>query len=85
MTIGTEILTSTAILSILVGALGYFIRRWMERIESKVDAITGYDGKFVTRDECRQKNQRLYDKYERHLGDSQKVFDRIAKLEGRAQ
>lgn len=85
MTIANELLTSTAVLALFVGILGYFIRRWMERIEEKVDAIMDYRTTAVTRDECSRKTAKLHERFDKHIDDSQEVASRIANLEGRVR
>lgn len=83
MTIGNEILTSTAILTFIVGILGYFIRRWMERIESKVDAIVDYRTMTITRDECSRKSGKLHDRLDGHISDASALTSRVAAIEGK--
>ena len=40
MNIGVEVLISTGVTGLLISALGWFLARWMNRIESKVDKHT---------------------------------------------
>lgn len=85
MTIGSEVLTSTIVMGGLTAVLGYFIRRWMERIETKVDSWIERNGEFITRKEYERGMNRVHQRVDEHIAEHQEISSRVAWLEGQTK
>ena len=86
MTVVPEIITVSAIVGPLCFLLWFFMRRWMERIEAKIDLIMEYRlacrSLMVTRDEYNQSMGRIHERIDEHIAKEQETASRLARLEG---
>ena len=85
MTIGTEILTSSALSALLVGVMGFMIKRWIERIEIKIDVMMEFRtlilSSMVSREDHERSTVRLHDRMDGHDRALTELVQRVAATE----
>jgi ABC-type transport system involved in cytochrome bd biosynthesis fused ATPase/permease subunit len=87
VTIGTEILTSSALSALLVGIMGFMIKRWIERIEIKIDSMMEFRtlilSSMVSREAHERSVARLHERLDGHDKTLTEILQRLASAEAR--
>lgn len=88
MNVASEVITTFSIVGPLCIVLWFFFRRWMERIEAKIDLIMEYRiacrSVMVTREEYNKGMERVHERIDEQLAEQHSVASRVARLEGKA-
>lgn len=86
MHVNMEIVLSVSI-SVLTGVIGivaWFLRRWIERVENKVEQLLEIRVQVITREEFREGIARIHERLDCQNGEGKRFAERLAKLEARS-
>ena len=85
MTIGSEILTTSALFALLVGVMGFMIKRWIERIEVKIDGMMEFRtlilSSMISREDHERSLLRLHERMDRQDKSLTELVQRLAATE----